>query len=110
MSDQICTLTELPVDSGTEFRENVTNDTWPSLTGVVDCGSCQNLLEGLNLPPVKLSVKLSFANGEQISSTAEATGMLKQPAEVSAPQYLFGSATAPEQPVLVSSTSFIQIS
>lgn len=64
------------------------------------------------MPQVKLSVRMTFSDGEELLSAAETRPVNAEPRpELSTPQlpYVLGNATAPEQPVLVSSSSFIQV-
>jgi hypothetical protein len=63
------------------------------------------------MPQVKLSVRMTFSDGEELLAAAETRPTNAEQPEPFAPQppYVLGSATAPEQPVLVSSSSFIRI-
>ena len=64
---------------------------------------------GTPLPHIKLSVRFSFANGEQTEQTAERSEVFAGPQESFAIPYRLGKETAPVQPTLISSASFVQL-
>jgi hypothetical protein len=110
MSDSTCILSDVPVELQTQGHANGTNDSLPGLTQVIESWGSNNTLGGINLPPVRLSVKLSFSTGEEISATAETPRFEVERPETKGAKYSFENSTVPEQPVLVSSSSFIQFS
>lgn len=110
MNGQTCSLSDMPVQLETQCHENGTDGPLFGLTPVIESSHSDSTLGGLNLPPVKLTVKLSFSTGEEISATAEATRSVVERPEAEGTKYSFENATAPEQAVLVSSSSFIQFS
>ncbi len=61
------------------------------------------------MPSVKLTVRLSFANGDEVVSSAETPAVSSKPLESPKTPYAFGDATVPEQPTLVSSSNFIRV-
>jgi hypothetical protein len=65
----------------------------------------------VSMPSMKLTVRLSFASGEELVSSAEMPSVSadSSPENPGAP-YMFGGATVPDEPVLLSSANFIRIS
>jgi hypothetical protein len=62
------------------------------------------------MPSVKLTVRLSFASGEEVVTSAETPALSASlPEQQRVAPYTFGGATVPEQPVLVSSSNFVQV-
>ncbi|MGA9391123.1 MAG: hypothetical protein WBV69_11815 [Candidatus Sulfotelmatobacter sp.] len=62
------------------------------------------------MPKVKLSVELSYQQGQKAAYSVETPGVCPTPPqEIAALPYQLTDATGPEQPTLVSSTSFVQI-
>jgi hypothetical protein len=78
-------------------------------TGVIGFGGF-SLSGEAPVPQVKLSVELSFQQGQKAVFCVETPGVpgvhLDEP---SAPPYRLSDATVPEGPTLVSSTSFVQV-
>jgi len=62
------------------------------------------------MPSVKLSVRLAFANGEEpILTSVETPAVFAAPAVDGDAPYVFADATVPEEPIMVSSSSFIRV-
>lgn len=66
-------------------------------------------LEIIQMPSVKLTVKITGLNGEQVVGSAQSPAVSLEPAEASIAPYRFDDGTAPEQPTLISSSSFVTI-
>ena len=61
------------------------------------------------MPFVRLTVKLAFNGGEEVVSSVESPAIAAgSSADGSAP-YSFGGSSTPEQPILVSSSDFVQV-
>lgn len=64
------------------------------------------------MPTVKLSVELSFGQGQKTVISAEIPGSPPSPAqeEHGVPAYTLGDATGPQEPTLISSSNFVELS
>jgi hypothetical protein len=63
----------------------------------------------MQMPAMKFTVRLSFANGEQAVASSESpatSGLVLHPI---LPPYRLAAGTAPEDPTLVSSASFVRV-
>lgn len=89
--------------------ENVTDGSLPDLTQVLDSCGCGTTLGGLNMPLVKLTVKLAFGGGEELVSTAESPAITASVSGDAHAPYSFGETSTPEQPILVSSSDFVEV-
>ena len=62
------------------------------------------------MPPLKLSVEMSFQQGQKTVYSVEVPGVAgSQLEEATLPPYRMSDATGPEEPTLISSTSFVQV-
>jgi hypothetical protein len=61
------------------------------------------------MPSVKLSVRLAFDSGEEVVSTAESPEISAAVFENGHAPYSLIESSTPEQPVLVSSSDFVQV-
>jgi hypothetical protein len=62
------------------------------------------------VPSIKVTVRLSFSNGEETVQTVESPGTPVERGKDRSPEYFLSDATAPLQPTLVDSRNFIRIS
>ena len=98
----------MSVSSGVRGNVNVTDGSLTALTEVVDSGQ-YGQPGGLCMPSVKLTVKFTFSGGEEFVSSAESPAIhAKGTADARAP-YSIRQTSTPEQPILVSSSNFIEI-
>jgi hypothetical protein len=109
MLEPTCDTTETPVQLEAPNRNYETKVSLPSLTEVVESGYCWQRFRGVYMPSVKLTVRFSFATGEEVVTSVETPAVSADSSNESVAPYSFGGATAPEQPVLVSSTNFIRV-
>jgi hypothetical protein len=61
------------------------------------------------MPSMKLTVQFSFATGQQIVTSVEAPAASPESLQVPVAPYRVDGATAPEEPTLISSSSFVQV-
>ncbi len=61
------------------------------------------------MPPMKLTVRFSFATGEESVHSVETPGVFNRPEELPSMPYRLSEGTAPVEPSLISSTSFVQV-
>lgn len=61
------------------------------------------------MPSMKLTVRFSFATGEESVHSAETPGVFNRPEELPLMPYRLNEGTAPEEPTLISSTNFVQV-
>jgi hypothetical protein len=61
------------------------------------------------MPSMKLTVRFSFATGEQFVTSVEVPAVPSEFLQVPAAPYRLDDATAPEEPTLISSSSFVQV-
>jgi hypothetical protein len=83
----------------------------PELTDVVGFQGFSPLGE-MPMPPIKLSVELSFQQGQKTVYSVETPGTAPAPqadAAAAHPPYRLADATGPECPTMISSTSFVQV-
>ena len=104
-----CDEAETPVQLKALDRKNETEDSLPSLTGVVQSWGSWQGFGGIHMPSVKLTVKLSFASGEELLTSVETPATWAPISDNGAVPYARGDATVPEQPILVSSSDFVQV-
>jgi hypothetical protein len=109
MLELTCDVAETSVQLAAQHGKNETEVSLPSLTEVVESGGCWQRFVGVYMPSVKLTVRFSFATGEEVVASAERPSVSAGPSTEPVAPYTFGSATVPERPILVSSSSFIQV-
>jgi hypothetical protein len=63
----------------------------------------------IQVPQMKFTVKLVFANGEQSVTSIETAAVLTGQQQNGAAPYWFSEATAPDVPTLISSSNFVGI-
>ena len=61
------------------------------------------------MPFVKLTVKLAFGGGEELVSSAESPAVAAKVEGDGLAPYSFGESSTPEQPILVSSSNFVEV-
>jgi len=61
------------------------------------------------MPPINLTVRLSFATGEESIARVEVPGLPAEPESPPVAPYRLDDATAPEEPTLISSPDFVDI-
>jgi hypothetical protein len=66
-------------------------------------------LREAQVPPMKFTVRLVFSNGEESIARVETPGIQAEPAQVDAAPYRLAEATSPDEPILVSSSNFVQM-
>lgn len=107
MLEATCDTVQTPVESMSPAEQNPTIGPLTHLTQVVHSGPCwQQAYGGVFLPTVKLTVRLSFASGEEIVTSAETPAVYARSTDEAAAPYTFSGPT--EQPVLVSSSDFVE--
>lgn len=107
MREVSCDTLQTLIESVTPAEQNPTNGPLTRLTRVVDSSPCwQHPFGGVFLPTVKLTVRLSFASGEEIVTSAESPAVYARSSHEDEAPYTFSGPT--EQPVLVSSSDFVE--
>jgi hypothetical protein len=109
MLEPTCDMDETPVQLSALRKRDETEVPLSSLTAVVESGDCWQHPGGTYMPSVKLTVRLIFATGEEVVTSAETPSVSPGGPEPPAAPYSFGDATVPEQPVLLSSSNFVQV-
>lgn len=109
MFEPTCAITETPVELESLNEKNEPLVPLPGLTAMVQSVGCWREFGGVYMPPVKLTVRLSFAGGEEVVTSVETPGVCATLPEAPVVPYTFGEATVPEQPVLVASSNFVQV-
>ena len=104
-----CGMDETSVQLGTSNRGNVTDGPLPDLTQMLDSVAWAQYLGGLQMPFVKLTVKFAFGGGEELISSAESPAVAANVAGDGHAPYTFGESSTPEQPILVSSSDFVEV-
>jgi len=109
MRSKTCGQNETPVQLQARQIRSVTKGSLCGLTEVLDSVPAGQVLGGLYMPSMRLTVKLAFSGGEEVTSYAETPAIAaKLPTEGFAP-YVFAEGSAPEQPILVSSSDFVKV-
>src|SRR5579859_6619922 len=104
-----CGSNETLVQSETLHRTNVTGVSSSGLTQMLDSVPCCQTFGGLQMPFVKLTVKLAFGGGEELVSSVESPAVASNAVGDGHAPYSFGESSTPEQPILVSSSDFVKV-
>ena len=87
----------------------VTSATCQPLTGMLRLQVLPLVTGDPIMPSMKLTVRFSFATGEESVHSVETSGVFNRPEEMASMPYRLNEGTAPEVPTLISSTNFVQV-